>query len=360
MGNTRVVISKRPTHAAMIGAGMVAETYLAAFADARECVAFCGLHTRNVQKGQTFLDKAAPRHAIANRIYEGLQDVASDPEIDFVVVATPPDARLEVIAPLIAAGKQILVEKPVGRNASEAREVVAACKAAGVYLGVMLQHRARETSRQAKTLVESGTLGALGLAEISVPWWREQGYYSEPGRGTYARDGGGVLISQAIHTIDLALWLAGPVESVQAMTATTMFHNMEAEDFATAGLRFANGTVGSLTASTASYPGKGEAITLHFERATLHLAAGKLQVDWRDGRSDTIGEPAATGGGANPMAFTHAWHQAVLEDFASACRDNRPPMITGQDALPAHNVIEMITASAREGREIQAPNGGQA
>jgi predicted dehydrogenase len=111
-------------------------------------------------------------------------------------------------------------------------------------------------------------LGALGYAEIAVPWWREQSYYDEPGRGTYARDGGGVLISQAIHTIDLALSLTGPVAEVQAMTATTRFHAMEAEDVAVAGLRFANGAVGSLTASTASFPGGAEWIRLHFERAS--------------------------------------------------------------------------------------------
>ncbi|MEO0914425.1 MAG: Gfo/Idh/MocA family oxidoreductase, partial [Pseudomonadota bacterium] len=193
---------KTPTKAVLIGAGMVAETYLAAFAGARETVAFGGLYARRPEKARAFLDAGAARHSLTHRIYSDLQDIASDAEIDFAIVATPPDARLDVIAPLAAAGKHILLEKPVGRNGREARAVVQTCDRAGVHLGVMFQHRARAASAQAKALISSGALGALALADISVPWWRAQSYYAQPERGTYARDGGGVLISQAIHTID--------------------------------------------------------------------------------------------------------------------------------------------------------------
>ncbi len=119
-----------------------------------------------------------------------------------------------------------------------------------------------------------GTLGRLGLAEIAVPWWRDQSYYDEPGRGTYARDGGGVLISQAIHTIDLALSLTGPVASVQAMTATTRFHKMEAEDMAVAGLRLSpRAPWAASPPRPPSFPGAAESIRLHFDAASLHLEA---------------------------------------------------------------------------------------
>jgi predicted dehydrogenase len=227
------------------------------------------------------------------------------------------------------------------------------CERAGVTLGVVFQHRMRAASRKAAELVASGDLGALGLVEIAVPWWREQSYYDEPGRGTYARDGGGVLISQAIHTIDLALSLTGPVASVQAMTATTRFHDMEAEDTAVAGLRFAGGAVGSLTASTASFPGSAEWIRLHFEHASLHLEAGVLTVSHRDGRIARFGEEAGTGGGADPMAFTHGWHQSILEDFRDALRDGRDPAVTGRAALASHALIDAITASAGSGHVIE-------
>ncbi len=332
---------------ALIGAGMVAKTHLAAIRDA-DGVALRGIAARTPDRARALLTDWP-----GARLYADAQDIAADPEVAAVVVVTPPDARAELIAPLAAAGKPILLEKPVARNTSEAEEVVALCEAAGVPLGIVFQHRMRAASRAARDFALSGELGALGLVEIAVPWWREQAYYDEPGRGTYARDGGGVLISQAIHTIDLALSLTGPVQSVQAMTATTAFHEMEAEDVACAGLRFANGAVGWLTASTASFPGKAETITLHFEAATLHLEAGVLTVTWRDGRVEHHGAQAGTGGGADPMAFTHDWHQGVLEDFVAAVRDPRPPMITGRDALIAHRLIDAIVASSVAGKIVE-------
>lgn len=328
---------------ALIGAGMVAATHAAALRDAPG-LRLQGVWSRNSDRA------AALAEAHGARIYQRVEEVAADTVVDFVIVLTPPNARVDLIAPLLAARKPILMEKPVARDGLEARAVVDQCAAAGVPLGIVFQHRMRAASQAAAALVAGGKLGKLGLAEIAVPWWRDQAYYDEPGRGTYARDGGGVLISQAIHTLDLALSLTGPVASVQAMTATTRLHEMEAEDFATACLRFANGAVGSLVASTASFPGAAESIRLHFERASLHLEAGVLTVTHRDGRMETYGAEATTGGGADPMAFTHDWHQSVIEDFADAVRTGRDPLVTGQAALVVHDLIDAITRSARAGQ----------
>jgi len=188
--------------------------------------------------------------------------------------------------------------------------------------------------------------------EVNVPWWRPQSYYDEPGRGTYDRDGGGVLISQAIHTLDLMLSLTGAVAEVTAMCSTTSTHEMESEDFVVAGLAFANGAVGQVFASTASFPGRGETITLHGSEGTARLEAGVVQLEWRDGRSETIGEAAASGAGADPMAFTSDWHQTVIEDFAEAITDDRAPMITGWDALQVHALISAIEAAGRTGQRL--------
>lgn len=330
----------------LIGAGMVAATHAAALRDAPG-LRLRGIWSRNPDRAAAL----ATEHGA--QVYRDLAEIAADDLVDFAIVLTPPDGRLGLIDPLLAAGLPLLMEKPVARSGAEARQVVDQCAASGVMLGIVFQHRMRAASRAAAELVAGGDLGALGLVEVAVPWWRDQSYYDEPGRGTYARDGGGVLISQAIHTLDLALSLAGPVTSVQAMTATTRFHRMEAEDFATAGLRFANGAVGSLVASSASFPGGAERITLHFEQATLHLEAGVLTLRHRDGRIETHGEPATTGGGADPMAFTHAWHQAVIEDFADAIRLGREPMVTGRAALAVHDLIDAITQSARTGQTTE-------
>ncbi|MEM1287821.1 MAG: Gfo/Idh/MocA family oxidoreductase [Pseudomonadota bacterium] len=333
---------------ALIGAGMVAKTHVDAIKDASS-VELSGLLARRAKSAERFAQDIES----GAKIYESIQEIASDPALDFAIVATPPNARLDLIRPLAEAGKPILLEKPVARTLAEATEVVELCESHAVPLGIVFQHRMREASLKAKQLIDGGTLGALGFAELNVPWWREQGYYDEPGRGTYERDGGGVLISQAIHTIDLALSLTGPVSKVQAMTGRTRFHDMESEDVANAGLTFVNGALGFLTASTASFPGGAETITLHHENASLHLGSGVLTVTWRDGRTDTFGASATTGGGADPMAFTHGWHQSIIEDFADAIQTNRPPAITGRAALDSHRLIDAITRSSNLEKAVE-------
>jgi predicted dehydrogenase len=342
-----------PMGVAMIGTGMVARTHLLAIRDAAPPVRLIGVLSRSRARAEAFAAEAGETLGHSVDVFPDIPAVAADARVGAALILTPPDARLDLVAPLARAGKAILLEKPLGRTLAEAEAVVACCAEAGVALGVVFQHRMREASAAAMGLVRSGALGHLGLAEIAVPWWREQSYYDAPGRGTYARDGGGVLISQAIHTIDLALALAGEVTEVTAMTATTPLHRMEAEDVAVAGLRFAGGAVGTLTASTASFPGASESIRLHFERASLALADGVLEVAWRDGRRERHGETATTGGGADPMAFTHGWHQAVLEDFVAALRADRAPAIPGAEALAAHRLIDAVMRSAAAGARTE-------
>lgn len=344
---------KSPKRAVLIGAGMVARTHLTACAAASQKVALAGIYSRSPDRARALADEAQAMLGASPWAYASIDDVAADETVDFAIILTPPDARAEIIAPLAAAGKHILLEKPVARDGGEAREVVGICSAAGIRLGVVFQHRMRAASLQAAQMIAQDMFGQLGLVEIAVPWWRDQSYYDVAGRGSYARDGGGVLISQAIHTIDLALSLAGPVESLRAMAVTSRFHQMEAEDYVVAGLEFANGAAGSLIASTASFPGAAETITLHFDLASLHLEAGQLHISWRDGRVETFGAEVGTGGGADPMAFTHEWHQAILEDFADAISEDRAPLVTGEAALAAHDLIDAITRAARSGQTEQ-------
>lgn len=342
---------EQPLTCALIGTGMVARTHFAALQGLKTRVKLKGVCARRRENAEKFAANTYNLH-----VYDDTEAVALDHELDFVIIATPPNARLGIIQPLSDACLHILLEKPIARNLEEAVAIVQLCETAGVKLGLVLQHRMREASLKAAELIAEGELGALGMVEINVPWWREQAYYDEPGRGTLERDGGGVLISQAIHTIDLALSLsmpsAGRVVSVQAMTATTAFHTMETEDVATAGLRFENGAVGSLTASTASFPGGAETITLHHEKASLLLGGGVLTVSWRDGRVDTFGASATTGGGADPMAFTHEWHQGIINDFIDSIHESRHPVATGREALQSHRLIDAIERSSHEGKRV--------
>ncbi len=199
----------------------------------------------------------------------------------------------------------------------------------------------------------NGSLGAIGAVELAVPWWRPQTYYDVPGRGTYERDGGGVLMNQAIHGLDLMLDLIGPVTETTAMAGTTRLHSMESEDFVAAGLRFASGALGSVTATTASFPGRDEHLVVVGELGTATLTGGRLTIEYRDGSRDVVGEASTSGGGADPMDFPHDAHQRVIEDFLDALDTGRPPGVTGRTALEVHQLIDAITRSAADGRRVR-------
>ncbi|MDB2422278.1 Gfo/Idh/MocA family oxidoreductase [Paracoccaceae bacterium] len=332
--------------AALIGLGMVSRTYGDALRNSKT-VSLASAYARSAGRLAAFLRDWPDLGATAA---DSIDQIAAS-DVDFVILTTPPNARTNIIDVLAKTGKPILMEKPVERTLENAMALVETCEAANVPLGIMLQHRARPVVSDLRRIMP--TLGALQAVEVNVPWWRDQSYYDELGRGSYDRDGGGVLISQAIHTLDLMLSLAGPVAEVTAMASTTGFHQMEAEDFVTAGLRFDNGAVGQLFATTASFPGRGETITLHFQNGSAHLDAGLLRIDRVDGTSEVIGQAATSGAGADPMAFTSDWHRFVIEDFADALLTNRPPLVTGRDALGVHRLIAALEHSARTGSRAQ-------
>ena len=343
---------------ALIGLGMVSRTHVKAISEAAEGVTLKGVLSRSPSRAGDFARSAATDLGYTPEVYESVQQLAEDPDIDFAIVCTPPNARSEIVSTLARAKKHILLEKPIERSLAAAKEIVEDCAAQGVLLGVVFQHRMRASARRLSEILAEGTLGPIAAVEIAVPWWRPQAYYDEPGRGSYARDGGGVLISQAIHTLDLALSLTGPVRKVQAMASTTDLHRMESEDFVSAGLVFESGAVGSLVASTASFPGRAESILLHCEKASASLVSGKLELAWQDGRRESFGEAGGTGSGADPMAFTHAWHQAIIEDFADAIAKDRDPVCTGREALLVHGVIDALVRSSAEGRAVHVSDVG--
>ena len=342
-----------PLNVALIGVGMVAKTHARAVRDLAPLVRLHGVLATVHERAQAFAKAMAADEGIEGaEAFADLDALVADEALDFVIVLTPPNARQAIIERLCAAKLPILMEKPVERTFAAAQTLVETCERASNPLGIVFQHRFRSVSEHLADMLAKGALGAVGLVDISVPWWREQSYYNEPGRGTYARDGGGVLISQAIHTLDLMLSLLGDVSRVQAMAAKTRFHAMEAEDFVSAGMTFASGAVGALQASTAYFPGGAEFIVVHGEKGVARLGAGQLVLHWRDGREETIGEVGTTGGGADPMAFTHAWHQSVIEDFAHALLENRPPQVTGREALRVHRLIDALIASSKQGRAL--------
>ncbi|MEM5472530.1 Gfo/Idh/MocA family oxidoreductase [Hoeflea sp. AS60] len=337
----------RPVRLALIGLGMATKPHLEALMDPSCRVEVAGIYNRSRARAEIVAESNG------YRIFESLEQIANDPDIEGVIVTTPPDQRHEIVEMMARTGKHILMEKPIERSFTAAINLVEICERHHVHLGIVLQHRFRAGAQRLQSLTESGALGQIALVRVEVPWWRGQDYYDQTGRGTYARDGGGVLLSQAIHVLDLMLSLVGPAETVQAFFATTSLHRMEAEDFATAGVRFVSGAVGSIVATTSTFPGSAESIVIDGALGTAVLRAGHLEVNWRDGRKEETGEAAATGGGADPMAFPCDWHKALIADFATAIREDRSPRITGREALNVHALIEAMTRSASEGAVAQ-------
>ena len=219
------------------------------------------------------------------RTSTSLDDVLADAAVAAAIVLTPPNTHLALVSRLAKAGKHVLLEKPLELDNRRAEQLVAVCKAAGVRLGVMLQHRMRPASLAMKRLLESRALGEMTCASVDMRWWRPQSYYDQPGRGTRARDGGGVLLTQGIHTIDNFLHSVGLPSELVAFANTSAAHRMECEDVVAAALRYPNGATATLNATVAAYPGFAERIEYCGTLGTATLAGGQLEVRYQDGRA---------------------------------------------------------------------------
>ena len=281
-----------------------------------------------------------------------LEDLLGDASIEAVLILTPPNTHLEIVKRVAMAGKHVLVEKPLEIDLAKAQQLVDVCDHCGIKLAVMLQHRLREAACTLAQLIASGTLGSLVSASASLRWWRPQSYYDAPGRGTLRRDGGGVLMTQAIHTLDLLLCLTGLPDKVSAMASTSAMHRMEAEDTVAAALHYPCGAIGSIDATTAAYPGFPERIALNFTCGSATLESGELHAELMDGRKYEAGRKETTGSGALFMAFDHQPHLAVLRDFVAAIRNNTEPAVTGRSALRVHRLIAAIMESAACGTPV--------
>ena len=330
----------------VIGLGMASMPHGKSLAALNDRVDVRAVFSPSEERRRTFAER------FAMRAVDRIEDILGDSEIEMVILLTPPNARQELVKGLASHGKHILMEKPIERTTEAAAAIVKHCETARVKLGIVFQHRFRDASMALKRKLDEGALGNIQVAQLAVPWWRPQSYYDEPGRGTYARDGGGVLISQAIHSMDLMLSLTGPVQEVTAIAGTSGLHHMESEDFVGGGLRFANGALGSIMATTACYPGSQESITISGDKGTAHLAGGELSLHYADGRNEHVGETTGSGGGADPMAFPHDWHQRLIARFLDALDEDREPSPSGREALQVHRLIDALVTSAKERRHV--------
>jgi UDP-N-acetyl-2-amino-2-deoxyglucuronate dehydrogenase len=336
------------TRIAIVGLGMAVTPHAKGLVDLDD----------QVEVAYAFSPSEARRKAFSSRFpfptCESLDAILHDESVEAVAVFTPASSHRDIGLACAAAGKHVLMEKPLDITTARAVELVDGCRRAGVKLGVVLQHRFRPAAIRLAGMLEAGELGRIVGCSTVIRLWRPQSYYDEPGRGSFARDGGGVLISQGIHTLDLMMSLAGPISEVTGFATTTPVHRMETEDMVCAAARFANGAFGTIDASTAAYPGFLEEIVLTCENGTARLRGAELLVQLHDGRKVATEPDRSTGGtGADPMAFPHDYHRAVMADFVGAIRNDREPKVTGEEALKVHRLIDALIGTASTGAPVR-------
>ena len=340
----------KPLGLAIVGLGMAHKPHVEALRNLAAEVRILHCHAPSPERRKSFGEKHPDLP-----ITEHLQSILDDREVDVVLILTPPFSHRELVLACAAAGKHVLLEKPLDVSTARAWDSVRAMEAADLRFGVVFQHRFRHASQVLRQLVQSGELGTLVSGSASIRWWRSFEYFAEAGRGMKARDGGGVLLTQAIHTLDLFLSLTGPIAKVSAMARTSPLRHIDTEDIAAAAVEFHNGAIGAIDATTVSYPGQPERIELACTKGTAILSVEDLTVHFMDGRVLHEAGSAAGGGGADPMAFSCAAHQAQIADFLDAVRSHRAPQCSGRDAVRVLGLIEAMLESSASAQSVAVP-----
>jgi predicted dehydrogenase len=297
------------------------------------------------------------------RVYERLDDLWSDPEVRAVSICTPSGAHLEPALAAARAGRHVMVEKPAEVTVERVDAIIEECRKARVVLGAIFPRRFQEASRVLKDAIDRGRFGRLVLGDVYIKWFRTQEYYDRGGwRGTWKLDGGGALMNQGIHGIDLLQWVMGGVAEVSAMTATLAHERIEVEDTAVAAVRFRNGALGAIEGTTGSWPGTRIRIEVGGSKGSAVLEdetilAWQLEVpepaDEDIRRRFGPGTATSGGGAADPRAISFEGHRRQFEDFLRAIRTGQRPFCAGEDARAAVEVITGIYRSAREGKAVR-------
>ncbi len=340
----------------IVGCGMIAEYHARAIAeipDARLVAAF----SRSDANGA----KVAALASGECRIYDDLDAMLAHPGLDVVCVCTPSGAHLEPAVKAARAGKHVVVEKPLEVTVPRCDAIIRACDEAGVRLCAIFPSRFSPANVALKAAIDEGRFGRLTLGDTYVKWWRTQEYYdSGKWRGTWELDGGGALMNQAIHNVDLLQWLMGDVESVQALTATLAHERIEVEDSAVAAIRFKNGALGVIEASTAAFPGLLKRTEIHGEYGSARVEQDDVTLwsfrEERPGDAHVIApKHDTTGGAADPRAINHAGHRDQLIDFLRAIDSGTPALVDGREGRKAVEIIRAIYRSSRLGAAVKLP-----
>ncbi|MBL8809146.1 MAG: Gfo/Idh/MocA family oxidoreductase [Planctomycetaceae bacterium] len=302
------------------------------------------------------------------RACTSLSDLLSDTEVQIVTICTPSGAHRDPAIEAAKAGKHVVVEKPLEITLERCDEIIAACAKHGVKLCTIFPSRFSAANIALKEAIDSGRFGRLTLGDTYVKWWRTQEYYDGGGwRGTWALDGGGAYMNQAIHNVDLLCWLMGDVAEVTGYTGTLAHERIEVEDVGVACLKFRNGAIGVMEATTAAWPGLLKKTEIHGSRGTVIIEQDSI-LRWEfadpnptddEVRSRLGGSSATSGGAADPKAISFVGHQMQLQDFVDAIQTGRAPRVDGAEGRKSVEIILAIYAAARTGQSQKLPLASQ-
>lgn len=334
---------------AIIGTGAIAKQHAIAITmnPKAEIVAVCDM---NKARATEFA-----KEYNASKVYENYLDVCDDPEIDAVSICTPSGTHGQIAIAAAKHGKHILCEKPIETKKEKIDELIREVGMNGVKMECVYQRRLQEIPRRVKLALESGEFGKVLMASAYLKYYRSEEYYKSSGwRATWEFDGGGCLMNQGVHGVDLISWFMGGVKKVNAITKT-QFHNIEVEDAAVAVVEYNNGAIGVIEGSTCVNPGQNARFDIHCENGTISFDdEGVLQwvlngenVQFVKEQDEGVVAPKD-----NPMNISADGHCALVDDLVESINNDREPMIAPRDARGAVDTILAIYESSRTGKEV--------
>src|ERR1700722_9683002 len=330
----------------IIGTGAIAHKHARAYANiGYEVVACTDFHA---DSARAFADR------YGCEFLPDYQDLCRHPRVDYVDVCTFPEFRLEAVTCCAEAKKHVQVQKPMATNLETARGMIETACNAGIQLGVVSQHRFDDSTEYLQRALDDGRLTTILAAAAYVKWSRSPAYYSRPIKGSWKTEGGGALIIQAIHQVDVLLWLIGGVQELFGYWQLAARHSIESEDVLAAVMKYTSGATGVIQASTAFWPGHTERIEIHGTKGTAVITGDKLTA-WQG--EDEVGYPALVShdylpSSSDPMATALAPFERQFIDFGEAIRSGRKPLSSGADGYRALEVVTAIYESCRKGTVV--------
>ena len=345
--------ASRPLGFGIIGIGMIAEFHAQALAHVSGA-RLVGVASRDLAKAQSFAQKQGAVFATAD-----VAELASHPDVDVICITTPSGAHLEPALIAIRAGKHVVVEKPIEITLERTDQLLRAAREAGVKVAAIFQARLGSGAMAVKAAIDEGRFGRLVLASAYVKWSRTAAYYTG-WKGTLALDGGGAVINQAIHAIDLLQWFAGMPAEVFCFKTRRVHERIEAEDTASAALKFASGALGTIEASTAAFPGWQRRLEICGEHGSVVLENDEItHWDFRENRPGdeamrVRNDSAELGSGASaPNAISFIGHQHQLQNLVDSIRNETPLTVDGHEARKTVAIVRALYDSADRGAPIK-------